>query len=121
MPFYEYLCTECGRHTELLQRMSDPPATECPSCHAQALVKQVSAAGFRLKGGGWYETDFKSSGQRNLVGEGGGETAKADGGEKKAHGCAAGACGCAAPAPTTTTTAAATPAATPVTPAPTTH
>jgi putative FmdB family regulatory protein len=68
MPFYEYICTNCGAATELLQKISDPPATTCPKCHAEALTKQISAAGFRLKGGGWYETDFKSGGQRNLVG-----------------------------------------------------
>jgi putative FmdB family regulatory protein len=67
MPFYEYVCTCCGAATELLQKVSDPPATTCPQCHAEALTKQISAAGFRLKGGGWYETDFKSDGQRNLV------------------------------------------------------
>jgi len=70
MPFYEYICTNCGAATEILQKLSDPPATTCPKCHAEALTKQISAAGFRLKGGGWYETDFKSGGQRNLVGSG---------------------------------------------------
>ncbi|MDE2149204.1 MAG: zinc ribbon domain-containing protein [Gammaproteobacteria bacterium] len=69
MPFYEYLCGHCGRHTELLQKISDPPATDCPHCGAAELVKQVSAAGFRLKGGGWYETDFKNDGKRNLAGD----------------------------------------------------
>lgn len=69
MPFYEYVCTECGQQTEVLQRLSDPPETECPSCHQPALIKQVSAAGFRLKGSGWYETDFKSGNKRNLEGE----------------------------------------------------
>jgi putative FmdB family regulatory protein len=99
MPFYEYVCTSCGASTEVLQKISDPPATECPRCHAHALSKQISAAGFRLKGGGWYETDFKSGGQRNLVGdkagsgEGGGDAAKAE--SSGGHGCAAGACGCA--------------------------
>ena len=77
MPFYEYVCTNCGAATELLQKISDPPATTCPQCHAEALTKQISAAGFRLKGGGWYETDFKSGGQRNLVGSGG-DSAPAD-------------------------------------------
>jgi putative FmdB family regulatory protein len=110
MPFYEYVCEECGRATELLQRISDPPATECPHCHASSLVKQVSAAGFRLKGGGWYETDFKSGGKRNLASEA--EGAKTDAksetdSAKSSHGCAAGACGCA-----TTTTSPASPAAT---------
>jgi len=69
MPFYEYVCTECGEQTEVLQRLSDPPETECPHCHQQALIKQVSAAGFRLKGGGWYETDFKSGNKRNIEGD----------------------------------------------------
>jgi putative FmdB family regulatory protein len=96
MPFYEYVCTSCGASTEVLQKISDPPATECPACHAHALSKQISAAGFRLKGGGWYETDFKSGGQRNLVGDkaaASGEGAKAE--PAGGHGCAAGACGCA--------------------------
>ncbi len=68
MPFYEYVCTQCGAQTEMLQKISDPPATECPVCHAQALSKMVSASGFRLKGGGWYETDFKSANKKNLAG-----------------------------------------------------
>jgi putative FmdB family regulatory protein len=78
MPFYEYICTNCGAATEILQRLSDPPATRCPKCHAEALSKQISAAGFRLKGAGWYETDFKSEGQRNLV-NAGGDSAPAEG------------------------------------------
>lgn len=78
MPFYEYVCSNCGAATEILQKISDPPATTCPKCHAEALSKQISAAGFRLKGGGWYETDFKSGGQRNLVGSGG-DSAPAEG------------------------------------------
>ena len=69
MPIYEYACTACGAECEMLQRISDDPARTCPQCGAEALVKQVSAAGFRLKGGGWYETDFKSDGKRNLVGD----------------------------------------------------
>jgi putative FmdB family regulatory protein len=80
MPFYEYVCTNCGAATEILQKLSDPPATRCLKCHAEALTKQISAAGFRLKGGGWYETDFKSAGQRNLVGASG-ESAASDGAE----------------------------------------
>ena len=101
MPFYEYACTSCGAASEFLQKISDPPETECPSCHAQALVKQVSAAGFRLKGGGWYETDFKAGGKRNVAGEaaatdaGSGTATDSGSGGDKSHGCAAGACGCA--------------------------
>jgi len=97
MPFYEYVCTQCGAATEILQRISDPPATQCPQCHAEALTKQISAAGFRLKGGGWYETDFKSKGQRNVASgsEGAPADAAKDGAAAGGHGCAAGACGCA--------------------------
>ncbi|WP_018140669.1 FmdB family zinc ribbon protein [Thioalkalivibrio sp. ALJ7] len=66
MPIYEYQCKQCGELSEILQKVSDPPATTCPACGAEALTKQVSAAGFRLAGGGWYETDFKKDGKRNL-------------------------------------------------------
>lgn len=69
MPIYEYVCTACGAESEILQRMSDDPERICPACGAEALVKQVSAAGFRLKGKGWYETDFKSDNRHNLVGD----------------------------------------------------
>ncbi len=72
MPFYEYACTNCGKSTTILQKISDAPATDCPFCNTPGLSKQISAAGFRLKGGGWYETDFKSGSdtKRNLAGEG---------------------------------------------------
>ncbi|MBR9805494.1 zinc ribbon domain-containing protein [bacterium] len=63
MPIYEYQCSECGHTMEALRKMSDPPLTECPACHRQSLQKQVSAAGFRLKGDGWYQTDFKNKGK----------------------------------------------------------
>lgn len=70
MPIYEYQCTECGHALEMLQKMSDPPAKTCPACSKNALKKRVSAAAFRLKGGGWYETDFKSGEKKkNLAGE----------------------------------------------------
>ena len=59
MPFYEYRCGSCGHEFEAMQKMSDAPLTDCPGCDKRELVKLVSAAGFRLKGGGWYETDFK--------------------------------------------------------------
>lgn len=70
MPFYEYHCTLCGKDTTLLQKISDAPATDCPACGKPGLTKQISAAGFRLKGGGWYETDFKSDNKKNLAGDG---------------------------------------------------
>lgn len=64
MPIYEYRCSACGNKKDILQRLSDPPASECPSCGKHALVKQVTAAGFQLKGTGWYATDFKNSGSK---------------------------------------------------------
>jgi putative FmdB family regulatory protein len=67
MPIYEYACTACGHTLEKIQKMSDAPLTECPECGKSTLQKQVSAAGFRLKGGGWYETDFKSSNKKNVA------------------------------------------------------
>lgn len=60
MPIYAYRCDACGFTQDVLQRLSDPPLSECPSCHAQALRKQVTAAGFQLKGSGWYATDFRN-------------------------------------------------------------
>jgi putative FmdB family regulatory protein len=64
MPIYEYRCTLCGHELEALQKLSEAPLTACPSCSADALVKLVSAAGFQLKGSGWYATDFKGSGRK---------------------------------------------------------
>ncbi len=69
MPFYEYECTDCKFYLETLQKISDPPLRQCPSCKKNALKKLVSAPVFRLKGEGWYETDFKSEKEekRNLA------------------------------------------------------
>ncbi|MCB1763890.1 MAG: zinc ribbon domain-containing protein [Gammaproteobacteria bacterium] len=66
MPLYEYRCDACGHQLEVIQKLSDVPLTDCPECAAPALRKLISAAAFRLKGGGWYETDFKNSKQKNL-------------------------------------------------------
>ena len=60
MPFYEYECSHCRFYVEVLQKISEQPLRKCPSCGKSALKKLVSAPGFRLKGSGWYETDFKS-------------------------------------------------------------
>ncbi len=60
MPIYEYECQSCGHQLEKLQKMSDAPLTQCPVCKKSALSRLISAAGFQLKGSGWYETDFKS-------------------------------------------------------------
>src|SRR5512135_3210123 len=62
MPIYEYRCASCGHELEALQKLSDAPLTECPACHKPDLKKLVSAAGFQLKGSGWYVTDFRNSG-----------------------------------------------------------
>jgi putative FmdB family regulatory protein len=70
MPFYEYECPKCGYHDEVLQKINDKPLQKCPSCGKSGLRKLMSAPVFRLKGSGWYETDFKSDkeNKRNLAG-----------------------------------------------------
>lgn len=75
MPIYEYQCAACRHRLETLQKLRDAPLKTCPVCGKPALKKLVSAAGFRLKGGGWYETDFKSGNKRNVV-DGGDPPAK---------------------------------------------
>jgi len=67
MPIYEYQCQSCGEEIEVLQKLSDSPLVDCPACGQPALRKKVSAAAFRLKGGGWYETDFKTGNKKNLA------------------------------------------------------
>ena len=68
MPIYEYRCENCGHELEAVQKISESPLLTCPECGADALKKRISAAGFRLKGGGWYETDFKSGKKKNVSG-----------------------------------------------------
>ena len=79
MPIYEYRCSSCGHKLESLQKFSDAPLVACPACHADALVKQVSAAGFQLKGSGWYATDFKGSGSKPAAKSGDGDGKPAEG------------------------------------------
>ncbi|HUN26065.1 MAG TPA: zinc ribbon domain-containing protein [Steroidobacteraceae bacterium] len=69
MPFYEYECSNCKFYVEIMQKIADAPIRKCPSCGRNTLKKLVSAPNFRLKGGGWYETDFKSEkeSKRNLA------------------------------------------------------
>ncbi|WP_127477768.1 FmdB family zinc ribbon protein [Sulfurivermis fontis] len=87
MPIYEYACKSCGHEMEAMQKMSDAPLSDCPACGKPDLEKLISAAGFRLKGGGWYETDFKSGAKKNV----------AESSSAPAPACgAAGGCGCAA-------------------------
>lgn len=72
MPIYEYECRACEHELEALQKMSDAALTDCPACGQPELRKKISAAGFRLAGSGWYETDFKTGGKKkNLAGESG--------------------------------------------------
>ena len=63
MPIYAYKCSACGHAQDVLQRMSDAPLTVCPECGKETYVKQVTAAGFQLKGSGWYVTDFRDGGK----------------------------------------------------------
>jgi putative FmdB family regulatory protein len=76
MPIYEYRCTSCQTELEKLQKISDPPLVECPECGKDTLVKLISASSFRLKGSGWYETDFKTGSKKNGAAEE--STAKTD-------------------------------------------
>ena len=71
MPIYEYQCQSCQHEFEILQKISDAALKDCPECREPALKKKISAAGFRLAGSGWYETDFKKNGnKKNLAGDG---------------------------------------------------
>jgi putative FmdB family regulatory protein len=82
MPIYAYRCATCGHTKDVLQRLSDPPLAECPACGAPRFEKQVTAAGFQLKGSGWYATDFRNpaaappADKPAADGTGKGETAK---------------------------------------------
>jgi putative FmdB family regulatory protein len=67
MPIYEYLCSACAHTLDALQKLADEPLVYCPQCGAAALKRQMSAPSFRLKGGGWYETDFKNEKRRNIA------------------------------------------------------
>lgn len=92
MPIYEYHCAACGQRHDVLQKISDAPLTDCPACGAAALSKALTAAGFQLKGSGWYATDFKGGPKPATAADKPAEKA-AD-----AAACTAGAAPCAAPA-----------------------
>jgi len=77
MPIYAYRCEACGHAKDVLQKISDPVLTTCPACGAQAFKKQVTAAGFQLKGSGWYVTDFRGGAQAAA------DTAKANAGKSE--------------------------------------
>ena len=89
MPIYEYQCQSCGNEHEAIQKMSADPLVVCPACSEPELKKKISAAGFRLKGGGWYETDFKSGSKKNVAEATKKEPAKTTGGSC----CGGGGCG----------------------------
>jgi len=105
MPIYEYRCSQCGHELEAMQKLSEAALTQCPSCRADTLVKLVSAAGFHLKGSGWYATDFRGGSKTAPKGDTpAAEAPKADtvatsegksdaSGTKKAGGCGGG-CSC---------------------------
>jgi len=85
MPIYEYRCSSCGFQKEYLQKLSDPLLFTCPDCGQESFQKMLSAAGFQLKGSGWYATDFKGSGGKP-------QKAKAEPSKSEAPACGAGAC-----------------------------
>lgn len=85
MPIYEYRCDHCGHELEVMQKLADPPLTDCPECGEVGLKKLISPVGFRFKGGGWYETDFKTANKRNLADSGaasGSDNKKTEGDQK---------------------------------------
>ena len=82
MPIYEYACGSCGHVFDVLQKMHADPLRDCPECGKPELKKLLSAPNFRLKGGGWYETDFKKDNQRNLHGDSPEASKKKDEGQK---------------------------------------
>ena len=88
MPIYEYKCDACGHIFDTLQKVSDSPLLECPECDKPALKKLISSPAFRLKGGGWYETNFKTGNKKNVAQpdkkQTKSETAAASGGTSKA-------------------------------------
>ena len=67
MPIYDYKCSKCGHQMEVIQKISDDPKTVCPKCGNKSLKKLISAPSFRLKGSGWYETDFKTGKKKNIA------------------------------------------------------
>lgn len=100
MPIYAYRCESCGHAKDVLQKLSDAPLTDCPSCGAPAFKKQLTAAGFQLKGSGWYATDFKSSSSAKPAAEAPACANSTDGTAATCQGpCAAAAASSAASAP----------------------
>ena len=84
MPIYAYRCSTCGHAQDVLRKVSDPPLQTCPACGAPTFVKQVTAAGFQLKGSGWYVTDFRDGNAKKGGQAANGEAAAKEGGEPAA-------------------------------------
>jgi putative FmdB family regulatory protein len=91
MPIYEYRCAECGHQKDVLQKISDAPLTTCPSCGKESFSKALTAAGFQLKGSGWYATDFKGGASSSAAKSDSGSETKTE--AAKPAGCG-GACAC---------------------------
>lgn len=99
MPIYEYRCQSCDHELEALQKLSDPELSDCPSCGQSELKKLISPVGFRLKGSGWYETDFKSGDKKKNVAQS--DSAPTSDSKPVAACDGAGGCGACTPAATT--------------------
>ncbi len=93
MPIYEYHCAACGHQKDVLQKVADAPLTICPSCGKESFAKALTAAGFQLKGSGWYATDFKGGASSATKTDSGGETKTESVESAKPAGCG-GACAC---------------------------
>ncbi len=106
MPIYAYKCSSCGLSKDILRKISDPPLTTCPACGKEHLEKQVTSAGFQLKGSGWYVTDFREGNKATTVPPAATDKAPEAGGSQANAGAASG-------ASETKTTTPVTPAATP--------
>ena len=76
MPIYDYKCSKCEHEIEIIQKINDKPKEVCPKCNKKGLKKQISAPSFRLKGGGWYETDFKTGKKKNIASNDGAKMTK---------------------------------------------
>lgn len=98
MPIYAYRCSNCGFQQDVLQKISDPKLTSCPNCGQDTYVKQLTAAGFQLKGSGWYATDFRDTGKAAKKDDAAPDAGKTESGEAKTGGDAAPAAPAAAPA-----------------------
>lgn len=98
MPIYEYVCKGCGAQLEIMHKIGEQLAEPCSRCGGGDLERLVSAAGFRLKGGGWYETDFKSGSKRNLAGDAA-DAKSGDSAAKADASCGTGACAKCEPSP----------------------